>query len=102
MMTWLRTVLTHKSPRKQGKAPLRVRLQVEHLEDRRVMSVTYHGGALMPHVEVQGFYVGDQWSGSLLAGYLEGFLGKIVNSTYMDALNNAGYSVGRGSSSGGK
>jgi hypothetical protein len=70
------------------------------------MSVTYHGGALMPHVEVQGLYVGDQWSANPSlngqCGYLEGFLQKTVDSTYMDALTNAGYGVGRGSSSGGK
>jgi hypothetical protein len=105
MKTWLRRLFTHKVPAKQGKARLRARLQLEHLEDRRVMSVTYHGGGLLPHVEVQGLYVGDQWSSNPSlnnqCGYLEGFLHKIVDSTYMDALSNAGYGVGRGSSSGG-
>jgi hypothetical protein len=106
MLTWLRRVFPQQSHNKPRKAPCRARLQIESLEDRRVMSVTYHGGALLPHVEVQGLYVGNQWSSNPTlhsqTGYLEGFLSNIVDSTYMDALTNAGYGVGRGSASGGK
>src|SRR5262249_13224500 len=106
MLTWLRRVFPQTSSPKATKAPRRARLQLEGLEDRRVMSVTFHGGALMPAVEVQGLYVGNQWHDNATlfsqTGYLEGFLSKVVNSTYMDALGNAGYGVGRGSFSGGK
>ena len=34
---------------------------LECLEDRLVPTVTYHGGALLPHVEVQGMYLGSDW-----------------------------------------
>jgi hypothetical protein len=76
---------------------------VEGLEERQVPTVTYHGGNILPHVKVQGLFIGDQWlpmnNPALFveAGYLQGFLNTIVHSTYMDALNNAGYGVGRGS-----
>ena len=34
---------------------------LECLEDRLVPTVTYHGGTLLPHVEVQGMYLGSDW-----------------------------------------
>ena len=34
---------------------------LECLDDRLVPTVTYHGGALLPHVEVQGMYLGSDW-----------------------------------------
>ena len=34
---------------------------LERLEDRLVPTVTYHGGTLLPHVEVQGMYLGSDW-----------------------------------------
>jgi hypothetical protein len=80
-------------------------LKVEVLEDRTVPTVTFHGGALLSHVQVQGLYLGDQWSSNpTLRGqvsYLDGFLRNIVNSSYMDALSSAGYEVSRGSAVGG-
>ncbi len=64
--------------------------------------VTYHGGGVLPHVEVQALYLGSDWStNSALhnqTGQTEGFLNNIVNSSYMDMLTNAGYGVGRGTS----
>jgi hypothetical protein len=105
MKTWLRQLFTSKSPGKQKPAPRRTRLELEGLEERQLMSVTYWGGAVLPNVKVQGLYVGDQWSSNAtLSGqfnYLDGFLNNIVNSRYMDALTNAGYGVGRGSAAGG-
>jgi hypothetical protein len=105
MLSRLCGMLESKS-QKNLKKDRRIRLQLEGLEDRLVRSVTYFGGNLLPHVEVQGLYVGDQWSSNPTlynqTGYLEGFLGSVVNSSYMDALTNAGYGVGRGSSSAGR
>jgi hypothetical protein len=80
-------------------------LLLEALEDRSLPTVTFRGGALLANVEAQGVYLGNQWqndsTASAQAGYLEGYLSSIVNSSYMDALSNAGYNVGRGSSSDG-
>jgi hypothetical protein len=87
-------------------AARRARPEVESLEDRRVLSVTYHGGGVLPTVEVQGFYYGSDWYNNSgyysQTGTLDGFLGNVVNSTYMDMLEKAGYNVGRGSASGGQ
>jgi hypothetical protein len=74
---------------------------LEALEGRAVPAVSYHGGALLPHVEAQALYLGNQWAAnptvSAQVGYLEGFLNNIVHSSFMDALSKAGYGVGAGS-----
>jgi len=73
---------------------------LESLEAREVLTVTYHGGAVLPHVEVQGLYYGRDWSTNQTlynqTGYLEGYLKYVVSSPYVDLLTNAGYGVGRG------
>jgi hypothetical protein len=83
------------------KAARSARLAVEALEGRRVPTVTFHGGALLPHVEAQALYLGSDWANSSTyhqqAVFLDGFLNTVVDSSYMDALTTAGYNVGRGS-----
>jgi hypothetical protein len=83
-----------------------VRPELEELEQRQVPTVTYHGGPLLQHVEVQALYYGSDWyynhANYQTTGQLEGYLRYIVNSPYMDMLTNAGYSVGRGSFSQGR
>jgi hypothetical protein len=81
------------------RAARRFRPRLELLESRDVPTVTYHGGFLLPNVEVQGLYVGSDWYYDPNTARFEGFLNYIVNSPYMDMLNNAGYGVGRGSAS---
>jgi hypothetical protein len=74
---------------------------LERLERRDVPTVTYHGGGVLPNVEVQALYYGSDWYNNATyfnqTGYLEGFLNSVVHGSYMDALTNAGYGVGRGS-----
>jgi hypothetical protein len=95
-----------RTPSRSRPEALRARLQIEALEERQVMSVTYHGGAVLPNVAVQGIYYGSDWGNDNTnlnqAVALEGFLGNIVNSPYMDMLNNAGYGVGRGHADAGR
>jgi hypothetical protein len=77
---------------------------VERLESRALLSVTYHGGALLPAVEAQAVYLGSDWSGASLSpqtSTIDTFVSTIVNSPYMDMLTNAGYKVGRGTASAG-
>src|SRR4051812_20251645 len=78
---------------------------VERLESREMLTVTYHGGALLTHVEAQAVYMGSDWStnSSLIsqAANLDTYVGYLVNSTYMDMLTTAGYGVGRGSATAG-
>jgi hypothetical protein len=78
----------------------KARLNLEALEDRLVPTITFHGGALLPHVEVQAMYFGQDWmygQNATLKNTLDSFLGTLVNGSYMDMLTNAGYGVGRGS-----
>ncbi len=100
MLNYLRHLLTRAFATKTTR-PRTVRLHLENLEERRVPTITYHGGALLPNVEVQGIYYGSQWSSdstsNQMTGQMDGYLKYLVNSPYMDMLTNAGYGVGRGS-----
>jgi hypothetical protein len=83
----------------------RFRPALECLEDRQVPTVTYHGGWVLPHVEVQGMYLGSDWYNYSTyynqTAQFENFNGYLPQSSYMDLLNQLGYGVGRGSTSGG-
>jgi hypothetical protein len=71
---------------------------VEQLEERQLLAVTYHGGALLPHVGVEAAFIGRYWdgqTGSQQASDLNNFLAYITDSSYMDMLGE--YNVGRGS-----
>lgn len=74
---------------------------LELLETRDVPTVTYQGGYLLPHVQVQALYLGSDWatvpSQRQMVRNFDAFLQTIVNSPYMDMLTQAGYMVGRGS-----
>ena len=100
MTSFLRNLFAPKRAAKRRPEARRVKPQLECLEQRQVMSVTFHGGAVLPNVAVQGIYYGSDWGTNAAnfnqTGALEGFLGNIVNSPYMDMLTNAGYNVGRG------
>src|SRR5262249_29460304 len=79
----------------------RARPALEGLEGRQLLTVTYGGGALLPKVDVQALYYGSDWNNSTYTvqkNKLEDFLSEIVDSSYMDMLNKAGYGVGRGTS----
>ena len=77
--------------------------EVALLEPRTLLTVTFHGGALISNVQTQGIYLGSDWqSTSTLqsqTGQIDQYLSTLVSGAYMDMLTNAGYNVGRGSSS---
>src|SRR5437660_1349348 len=98
MLNWLRRLSAQMFSPKRAQAGRKVRLELEPLEDRRVMSVTNHGGALLKNVEVQGLYYGADWAKDFQAANLDLFLKSTVQGSYMDMLNKAGYGVGKGSS----
>ena len=70
------------------------------LEDRQLLSlsVSYHGGPLMPNVQVETLYLGQAWADHSqlepTARQLDGFFSSITNSPFMDMLGQ--YNVGRG------
>jgi hypothetical protein len=98
-MNALLRALTRRSPKKAKSQPS-FRPALETLEDRAVPTVTFYGGAVLHNVRVQALFLGSQWRTdpalAAQAQYLSGALGSIVNSSYMDALSNAGYGAGRG------
>jgi hypothetical protein len=99
-MNWLFRLFAPRSSVRANR-PDRPRLAVEALESRLVPTVTYHGGNLLPSVEVQGIYLGSNWAtdpslNPSIPSY-EAYLSLLVNSSYMDMLTQAGYNVGRGS-----
>jgi hypothetical protein len=83
----------------------RCRPTLECLEGRLVPTVTYHGGALLPHVEVQGMYLGSDWYNYRTyynqTAQFENFNRYLPQSSYLDLLTQLGYGVGRGSTSAG-
>src|SRR5262245_18391539 len=76
----------------------------EFLETRILPSqVTYHGGILINTPEVQALYYGSGWNTpatEVLRGQIDGFLSYIVNSPFMDFLNQ--YNINRGTFLGSK
>ncbi len=83
-----------------------VRCWFERLEAREVFNATYHGGALIPHVEAQAVFLGSQWSSNTTleseADSINKYLAGLVQSPYMDMLTDAGYNVGQGTYTPGK
>ena len=80
-------------------------VEIEQLEARKMLTVTYHGGDLLTSVNAQAVYLGSDWSTNSTenaqTGQLDQFLNTLVTGQYMDMLTNAGYGVGRGASSAG-
>ena len=102
MNTWMSGLFRDRRP-KGHRSSRRPRFLVESLECRQVPTVTFGGGAVLSRVEVQGVYLGADWLNNSAnyqeTGTLDGFLKTTVNSSYLDALTNAGYNVGRGTAS---
>ena len=88
-----------------GESYSSIAAEVQQLESRKLLTVTYQGGALLTNVEAQGVYLGADWSSTsslaTQAGQTDKFLSTIVQSSYIDTLTQAGYGVNRGSDSAG-
>lgn len=103
---WLRGWFAQRRRNRQSLAPRRRARRsdrLEPLEPRQLLTVTFHGGAVLPNVEIQALYYGQDWKTnaavSQQAVVLDQYLGYLVNSPYMDMLTQAGYGVGRGTAS---
>jgi hypothetical protein len=103
MTNLLSALLPRKSPKGATRPAPQARPELERLEGRQMLTVTPHGGAVLPNVKVQALYLGSDWLDTSPGGYgsqktcLDGFLSNVVNSSYMDMLSRAGYGAGRGS-----
>ena len=65
-MGWLNPWSRKPRPR-PARRVLPARPGVEVLEQRQVPTVTYHGGALLTHVEAQPLFLGSEWSANQAA-----------------------------------
>jgi hypothetical protein len=83
----------HRRPERCG---LTYRPLVGQLEDRQLLAVTYHGGPLIPNVQVESVFLGSIWQQAQAsqASQLDNYFAWITNSPYMDMLGQ--YGVGRG------
>lgn len=89
---------TSRTSRHSTSRPSLARLALEHLEDRRVLSLTYGGGALLQNVQVENIFYGSAWYNNPTlyqsAGQLDGVMNDITRSSYIDMLGE--YAIGRG------
>jgi hypothetical protein len=94
-LTWLRKHLAASRRRPQTR---RRRPTVEALDARLVPAITFHGGALLSHVDVHNIFYGQGWNTSDSWGItrysLNQFQADITKSPYMAMLGE--YGVGRG------
>jgi hypothetical protein len=88
---------------RQGRAlrgAARPRLALEALEDRQVPTVSFFGGNLLPQVQAQALYLGNEFSSAparTAPATLDAFLKDLTGGPYLQALARAGYGVGPGS-----
>jgi hypothetical protein len=104
-MSWFRRLFGKRSSvagRSRRPSPARPRL--EALEDRQVPTVSFFGGNLLPQVQAQALYLGNEFTAapaSTETATLDAFLKDLTGGPYMQALSRAGYNVGPGSAVGG-
>lgn len=106
MISWAQRIWGQFSTRqRQRQRSVRGVPAIEMLEPREVLTVTFHGGALLDQVEVQGVYYGAKWNSDPTAhaqvSLFDGYLNYLVDSPYTDALASAGYNVGAGTAQAG-
>ncbi len=101
---FLRGLFTQPKSRRVRRIPssFTAPVHVEMLESRQLLTVTFHGGAVLQSVEAQAVYLGSDWqttsSLTTQTGQFDTYLTTLVSGQYMDMLKNAGYGVGRGTS----
>ena len=61
-------------------------LRVEQLEARQVPAVTFHGGPILPHVEVVPLFLGRDWNKWAEIVHLDGFSGHADQDDFLAYL----------------
>src|SRR5262245_5932192 len=99
-MSWFSRSFSRQARRRHISPTTKAALFLEMMEDRRVPAVLYYGGQVLPSVEAQALFLGNEWSTdtnhAAETHTLNSFLSDVTSGAYMDALHNAGYGVGRG------
>src|ERR1700751_5739156 len=89
-----------RSGRQQYRRPSPTRPRLEALEDRQVPTVSFFGGNLLPHVQAQALYLGNEFASAPAnsePATLDASLKDLTGGPYLQALTRAGYHVGPGS-----
>jgi hypothetical protein len=89
-----------RSGRGPSHRPSPFRPRVEALEDRQVPTVSFFGGNLLPQVQAQALFLGNEFSSAPAnteTATLDAFLKDLTGGPYLQALARAGYNVGPGS-----
>ena len=76
-----------------------MRPRFEALEDRQVPTVSFFGGNVLPHVQAQALFLGQEFSSApanAQTATVNAFLKDITGGAYTQALTRAGYNVGTG------
>jgi hypothetical protein len=88
-----------RSGRGPSRRPCPVRPRVEALEDRQVPTVSFFGGNVLPQVQAQALYLGNEFASAPAnaePAALDSSLRDLAGGPYMQALARAGYHVGPG------
>ena len=83
-----------------ARRPNSARLRLEALEDRQVPTVSFFGGNVLPQVQAQALYLGNEFASAPAnaePAALDSSLRDLAGGPYMQALARAGYNVGTGS-----
>jgi hypothetical protein len=86
-------------PLSNNSNPHRCVPRVEALEDRHVPTVSFFGGNLLPQVQAQALYLGNEFTSARTntePATLDAFLKDLTGGPYLQALQRAGYNVGPG------
>jgi hypothetical protein len=101
MMSWfMRLFGKRSSVSARSHRPRSARPHIEVLEDRQVPTVSFFGGNLLPQVQAQAFFLGNEFSSASAntePATLNAFLKDLTGGPYLQALTLAGYNVGPGS-----
>src|SRR5260370_42003060 len=90
MWRWLRARFapparqTRKMRRQRANPVSVVAAQVEQLESRQLLTVTYHGGALLTAVSAQAVYLGSDWQNTSSLQTQKGQLDQFVSTIVQD------------------
>ncbi len=105
MLSWFMRRFGKRSSVAAGsRRPSPARLRLEALEDRQVPTVSFFGGNLLPQVQAQALYLGNEFSSAPAnteTATLDAFLKDLTGGPYLQALTRAGYNVGPGTAAAG-
>jgi hypothetical protein len=94
---WFRK--SSRTDRRSNRRSQTFRPTMGQLEERQLLTLAYYGGPVIPNVQVETLYLGQDWADSSrnlpMAQQLTNFFTWITNSPYMDSLGKYGVNPGQ-------